>query len=130
MSEIHTRRPAITEYGCEFPGAKSLGNIPICKVFLKGVKFWIFPCNCTLCKNLLQIQVTFSSIVAIGSVCIDWCLTTISLVQRWPNYGPRATCGQSTAFLWPAKNLYQAKTPRPLFSFSNRLIPYKRIIKI
>ena len=32
---------------------------------------------------------------------------------------------------WPqAKNLYRAKTTLPLFSFSNRLIPYKRIINM
>ena len=48
---------------------------------------------------------------------ISWFL----LEQGWANYGP------SNAFLWPAKNLYEAKT-LPLFSFSNRLIPYQRII--
>ena len=52
-----------------------------------------------------------------------------SLEQGWANYGPRATCGPSNAFLWPAKNLYQAKT-LPLFSFSNRLIPYKLFINM
>ena len=31
--------------------------------------------------------------------------------------------------MWPAKNLYQAKT-LPLFSFSNRLIPYKLFINM
>ena len=38
-----------------------------------------------------------------------------------------ATYVQTTAaicFLWPANNLYQAKTIVTLFSFSNRLIPY------
>ena len=41
----------------------------------------------------------------------------------WANYGP------PNAFLWPAKNLYQAKT-LPLFSLSNRLIPYKLFINM
>ena len=45
------------------------------------------------------------------------------LAQGWANYGP------SNAFLWPAKNLYQAKT-LPLFSFSNRLMPYKLFISM
>ena len=38
-----------------------------------------------------------------------------------------ANCGPPSAFLWPTKNFYQAKK-NSLFSFSNRLIPYKRII--
>ena len=46
-----------------------------------------------------------------------------SLVQGWANYGP------PSAFLWPAKNLHQAET-LPLFSFSNRLIPYKLYINM
>ena len=51
------------------------------------------------------------------------------LDQGWANYGLRATCGSSNAFLWPAKNLYQART-LPLFSFSRRLIPYKLFINM
>ena len=42
--------------------------------------------------------------------------------------GPHAA--RRVPFCGPTKNLYQAKTTLPLFSFSNRLIPYKHIVNM
>ena len=41
-----------------------------------------------------------------------------------------ASDGPPSAFLRSAKKLYQAKTTLPSFSFSNRLIPYNRIMNM
>ena len=57
--------------------------------------------------------------VAANKVRVVFCLN-----QAWANYGPPSD------ILWPINNLYQAKATLPLFSFSNRLIPYKRIINM
>ena len=53
---------------------------------------------------------TFNQRLCILSVILFVLLTFYDhLRQRWANYGPRATCGQPSAFLRPAKNCYEAK---------------------
>ena len=69
-----------------------------------------------------QAQVSYFFILALP-VLTDW-NKRFTLGQGWANYG------LPSAFLWSPKNLYQARATLPLFSFSTRLIPYKRIINM